>query len=226
MRIVVLEDDRRFGTLLTDYLRVAGYTAELATSIAAFKCCIEPQMHDLLIIDLGLPDGDGVDLVRELRAQRCHAPILVVTARTSISDRISGLDCGADDYLPKPFNVNELLARVRALLRRPAQVHSSKVNVGRLQLDPTSGEILFDNARVELSPTERRLLALLMRRVGTVVPKAVIDIQVNGVQCSHTPNAVEQLVSRLRKSLERTRSGVDVRTVRGLGYVLEERHQC
>ena len=223
MRVLVLEDQLRYAQLLKACLEASGYVVDAIDTVASFTAQLQSDVYDLLIVDIGLPDGNGLEAVRDFRRQGGTTPIIVVTARNMVNDLIHGLDCGADDYITKPFHIDVLKARMRAVLRRPKPIETSVHCVGRLRLDLQSGEIQFDDNTIVLSPAERRLLALLMRRAGSIVSKALIDGQVNGVDRCGTPNAVEQLVSRLRKSLARTEAGVDVRTVRGIGYVLEER---
>lgn len=223
MRVLILEDQLNYAQLLKECLQKAGYVVDTIDSVVAFSALLQSDIYDLLIVDIGLPDGDGLDAIRDFRRRGGTTPIIVVTARNMVNDLITGLDCGADDYLTKPFHIDVLKARMRAVLRRPQQIEAKVHQVGQLRLDQQSGEIQFESGTVVLSPAERRLLALLMRRVGSVVSKTLIDGQINGSDRCGTPNAVEQLVSRLRRSLARTKAGVDVRTVRGIGYVLEER---
>lgn len=222
MRLLVLEDDIRFGDLLQHHLQAAGFAADITRSIAEFEEAAAHEVHSLYMIDLGLPDGDGLDLVARLRASRLTLPILIATARSAVRDRVAGLDRGADDYIVKPFNVTELLARVRALLRRAPELKSQQLQAGRLVLDCETGDIRFDGTAIGLSPGERRLLALLIRRLGRVVPKEYLEDFVHGVHGDSSPNAIEQLVSRLRRSLGAGAMGIELRTIRGTGYVLEE----
>jgi DNA-binding response OmpR family regulator len=221
--MLVLEDDPRFGPLVCGHLDAAGYATDLASTVAEFREVAALGTHALYLIDLCLPDGDGADLVAQLRAENCMMPVLVVTARSAVRDRVAGLDRGADDYLVKPFNVAELLARVRAMLRRAPSLRSPRLQAGRVVLDCSTGEISCTGRPVPLSPFERRLLQLLIHRVGRVVPKETIQNIVQGAHGESSPNAIEQLVSRLRKSLANSAMGIQLRTVRGLGYVLEER---
>ncbi len=223
MRLLLLEDDPRFGDLLSHHLAAAGHPSDLTRSIAEFEEVAAHAVHSLYLIDLGLPDGDGLDLVARLRAKRTMVPILITTARSGVRDRVAGLDIGADDYLIKPFNVTELLARVRALLRRSPDLRSQHLQAGRLILESDTGEILLDGAPIGLAPGERRLLALLIRRMGRVVAKEYIEDVVHGVHGATSPNAIEQLVSRLRRSLCDGTLGIQLRTIRGAGYVLEEK---
>ena len=226
MRIVLLEDNKRSGFLLSEHLNRAGYTVDLVETIQQFRDIAQVTDHELYMIDLGLPDGDGLDLIRELRASgKKSTPILVTTARSSIPDRVNGLDCGADDYLSKPFHVDEVLARIRALLRRPSALQPKEKQVGQLILNSATGEIFFNGALVEMRQSERRLLALLIRRSGRLVPRNLIQDSLHGLGEPTAPNAIEKLVSRLRKGLDREAMGVELKTIRGAGYVLEESAQ-
>lgn len=223
MRVLLLEDQERFASVLKDCLDRTGHLTDVATTVDEFEQRVASESYDQLIIDLGLPDGDGLDVISRYRRSGGTAPIIIVTARKMVNDLVVGLDRGADDFLTKPFHVEVLLARIRAVQRRPTKIAAPTQCVGRMTLDRASGEITFHECNVLLAPAERRLLGLLMQRAGSVVPKTMIDCQIHGMDRPSTPNAVEQLVSRLRKSLARSKSGVDVKTVRGIGYVLEER---
>ena len=201
----------------------SSYVVDLVNTIEQFRDAVFSVKHDLYMIDLGLPDGDGLDLIRELRKGKSKStPILITTARSSVSDRVNGLDCGADDYLSKPFHVDEVLARIRALLRRPGRICDKEKRVGRLVLNANTGEIFFNGTRVDMRQSERRLLALMIRRSGRVVPRNLIQDSLHGWGEVIAPNAIEKLVSRLRKGLDREAMGVELKTIRGAGYILEE----
>jgi DNA-binding response OmpR family regulator len=167
-----------------------------------------------------LPDGDGLDAIETLRQRGNTAPILIITARGSVDDRITGLDRGADDYLIKPFNHGELLARVRVLLRRPADISGPKLSVGNVILDEAAGEVRCSGKKLSLRLSERRLLALLMRRVGTVLTKEALETAQSESGREVSPNAIEALVSRTRKALVDAGTDVTIETVRGVGYKL------
>src|SRR5215470_15297471 len=184
MRLLLVEDNQRLSRLLAESLNRAGYGVDVVGTVAELLCSVALVPYDLSIVDLGLPDGDGLVAIRDLRNMGHGMPILVITARGSIEDRINGLDIGADDYLIKPFNHAELLARVRALLRRPTELH---------------GPILCKGKRVNLRLSERRLLALLMRRADGFVSKAAIELALSEFGREMSSNAVEALVSRTRK---------------------------
>jgi two-component system OmpR family response regulator len=223
MRILLVEDNVRVGPLLRQYLRDAEFTVDLATSVADFQEMAGSFSYGLYVLDLGLPDGDGIEILRQLRAAKQTALIIITSARGQISDRISGLDCGADDYLVKPFHHSEFLARIRALLRRPAGVAPQYVEVGNLVLDCAIGEISCEGQRVNLRPSERRLLALLMRWSGHLVSREMIENALLSIDHEVTPNAIDKLISRLRASLSNAPVGIEIRTINGLGYMLERK---
>jgi two-component system response regulator QseB/two-component system response regulator TctD len=174
----------------------------------------------LYIIDLGLPDDDGIGLITRLRQKHDHRPILVITARVALEDRISGLDLGADDYLAKPFNNDELLARIRALLRRPPTIAPALKQVGKLSFDLQNQTIQCDGRELNLSPSEHRLLALFLRRTERIVTPGDIEQISNDLGREVSENAVQQAISRLRKLLARIDPALSIRTIRGSGYML------
>jgi two-component system, OmpR family, response regulator len=223
MRILLVEDNIRAGPLLREHLNDAGYTVDLAVSVSESEEMAKSFSYDLYVVDLGLPDGDGKQIISLLRAAKQAAPIIVTSARVQVSERISSLDCGADDYLVKPFHHSELLARIRALLRRSAHADSPSVEAGNLVLDRTNGEITCQGRRITITPRERRLLTLLMLRVGQPVPRNTIENVVMGEDQDVTPNAVEKVVSRLRATLSEEEARIRIKTIRGLGYMLKKR---
>ena len=222
MRILLIEDNGRAGPLLRQYLKDAGFTVDLATSVADFQDMAGTFSYGLYVLDLGLPDGDGIEILRQLRVAKETAPIIITSARGQISDRVSCLNCGADDYLVKPFHQSEFLARIRALLRRPANMAPQCVKVGNLVLDCANDEVSCEGQRVNVSPSERRLLALLMRRSGHLVSREVIENTLLSMDHEVTPNAIDKVMSRLRAALARAPVGIAIRTINGLGYMLEE----
>jgi len=223
MRLLLVEDNERLRLSIGETLHRAGYLLDAVASVAEFQSASVQVPYDLFIVDLALPDGDGLELIRDLRAGGCAIPILVITARTTISERVSGLESGADDYLVKPFHQAELQARVRALLRRPPEIRSAIVRAGALELDEATGEIRSLRQAVQLRPRERRLLAVLMRRAGRTVPKSVIEMALSEFDRELSASAIEVLVSRLRRALGDAETGVVIKTVRGIGYALKER---
>jgi DNA-binding response OmpR family regulator len=226
MRALLVEDNIRLGKLLCEGLRDEGHDVDLVTTAGEFKRATIVPSHDVYVIDLGLPDGDGLQLIADARAATNSRPILVITARAGILDRVSVLDCGADDCLVKPFDHAEFLARIRALLRRPLELCALRVNAGQLVLDTTTSEISCRGQTVCLTSNERRLLIVMMNHFQRVISRNAIEERI--WDCNHpsTPNATEQLVLRLRRVLRSAISGLEIRTVRGLGYVLEKSHEA
>jgi DNA-binding response OmpR family regulator len=220
VQILLVEDNIRLGPLLTEALRGAGHSVDLVTTA---KECLEiatSKSFELYVVDLGLPDEDGGRLISRLRFNRIQQPILIITARSGIEDRIAGLDLGADDYLIKPFNTAELLARIRALSRRPAVITSPLKQVGRLVLDVHMNEVSCQGVRVTLTPSEHRLLVLFLRRGGRIVTIDDIEQLSREFGRDVSGNGVQQSISRLRKQLGHLDPDLVIETIRGTGYVL------
>ncbi len=222
MRMLLLEDNARLRAVVGDSLRRNEYLVDAVGTAVAFRSAVAVVRYDLFIVDLGLPDGDGLTLIRELRAAGCEAPILVITAQAAIDARVSGLEGGADDYLVKPFHQAELLARIRALLRRPQSMRAQVMQAGLLSVDAETGEARANGQVLDLRLRERRLLILLMRRAGSVVAKSVIEAALSDFEHTLSGNAIEVIVYRLRKALDEKGCGVTIETVRGVGYVLKD----
>jgi two-component system response regulator TctD len=226
MRLLIVEDNLRLQELLAASLKGAGYGVDVASTVADFLGSVAAAQYDLVIVDLGLPDGDGLSGIRTLRQQGQSMPVLVITARGSIEDRVSGLDGGADDYLIKPFNHTEFLARVRALLRRPSELHGPVLCRGDLELDEAKGQVRYAGAPLNLRLSERRLLAILLRRGSGVVPKSAIESALSEFGREVSANAVEAVVSRTRKALADAGSRIVIETTRGIGYQLTEEQRA
>ena len=221
-RVLVVEDEAELALLITQVLREEGYAAETAGDGRSGLARVLAEDFDLLILDWMLPDRSGIQVVRRLRAAEVGVPVLMLTARTQIEDRVEGLDAGADDYLSKPFAFAELLARVRALTRRP-QVKTDEpiLRVGDLTLDPVRHVVRRGNERIDLRPKEFALLATIMQRPGQVFTRSVLlEIVWDGSSDVYT-NVVDQYVSFLRKKLDQKGRPSLIRTVRGAGYALE-----
>lgn len=219
-RILIVEDNERLRPLLQEALGESGYGVDAVATEADFLATAQEFPYELFIVDLMLPDGDGLDAIRTLRARGSAIPILVITAKGKIDDKVTGLDAGADDYLIKPFNQDELLARVRALLRRPQRIVGPRLQVGKLEFNDATSEVHCRGNLVQLRPAERRLLNLLMRRSGTVVTKTLIEEALSQSEREMSHNALEANMSRLRKALDEVDSGVVIETLRGMGYML------
>ena len=220
MRLLLVEDNASLAELLAAQLSREDFTVDRAATLAAADDALAVATYDAIILDLSLPDGDGLDLLKTVRAGGNHVPVLVLTARDRIEDRIRGLNLGADDYLPKPFDPGELLARLRALLRRPAAVVPSRHTIGNLTVDEIGLEAEIAGKRLELPPRERALLRLLARRAGKLVAKAAIEEALFGFDSEAGPNAIEVYIHRLRKRLQDGGATATIRTERGIGYLL------
>jgi two-component system OmpR family response regulator len=218
MRILVVEDDSLLARGLMRVLTRAGHAVDKAdTGVQADKA-LRAASYDLVVLDIGLPDIDGFEVLRRLRLRHGAAKVLVLTARDAVEDRVHGLDLGADDYLTKPFSVTEFEARVRALLRR-ASLPVGAVSVGRLTVDVEAKRISINTTPIDLTVREWALLELFMARPGRVLSKEQIAQQLADYDAQLTPNAIEVYVSRLRAKIEA--AGVRIRTVRGFGYLWE-----
>jgi len=222
MRILVVEDNNRFGQLVVEHLRGADYIVDLVGRLEEFYSITSHMDFDLYIIDLGLPDGDGLELIKKLRQNNNNTPVLIVTARADLEDKIKGLDAGADDYLVKPFNHHELLARIRALLRRMPTIQSEIFTAGSFSFNLTTGDLNCGGRQLKLRRGERRLLTLLLQHTGTTVTREVIENRLKSFQENCSSNSIDKMVSRLRKALAKTKSDLHLKTVRGVGYMLEE----
>src|ERR671915_2228205 len=222
-RILIIEDEEKMARMLARVLREEGYVAETAGDGRTGLARALEDTFDLLIVDWMLPERSGVQIVRGLRAADIYTPVLMLTARGQVEDRVEGLDAGADDYLPKPFALQELLARVRALTRRPQGEprESATVRVGDVTLDPVRHEVRRGNERVELTAKEFALLAALMQSPGRGFSRSVLLDAVWGVPGEVSTTVVEHYVSYLRKKLDREGEPSHIRTVRGIGYTFE-----
>ena len=218
MRILVVEDDSLLAQGLTRVLARAGHAVDMAETGVQADRALRAASYDLVVLDIGLPDIDGFEVLRRLRLRHAAANVLVLTARDAIEDRVHGLDLGADDYLTKPFSVTEFEARVRALLRR-VSLPASAVSLGRLTVDVEAKRISINGTLIELTVREWALLELFMARPGRVLSKEQIAQQLADCDSQLTTNAVEVYVSRLRAKIEA--AGVRIRTVRGFGYLWE-----
>ncbi|HUO55199.1 MAG TPA: response regulator transcription factor [Rhodoblastus sp.] len=222
MRLLLIEDTPRLRELLIEGVHAAGWRIDAFGTLAEAEEAVATTPYDLLLIDLGLPDGDGLDLVRALRRDGRRTPILLLTARGAVDERIAGLDAGADDYLVKPFNHGEFLARCRALLRRSPETAPPVLTAGRLTFDPASGAMTCDGEETPLTPRERAIMEILMRDVGRAVPKRRLEHALSEFDDDMSTNALELAISRLRKKLAGFESGAALETIRGLGYLLRE----
>ena len=214
MRVLVVEDDPMIGRAVADGLQADGYAVDWVRDGAAAELALLHGPYDLTVLDLGLPRKDGFDVLKALRRARIDVPVLIITARDAVADRVAGLDHGADDYLVKPFDLDELLARARAVVRRRVGRGSPEIVYGALTLDPAKREASFRGARVELSAREFAVLETLMREPGTVVSRAKLEDSVYGWGEEVGSNSIEVHLHHLRRKL----SPELIRNVRGVGY--------
>ncbi len=224
MRLLVVDDDRALREVLRRALTLAGYDVRLTDSGAGALTEVASTVPDAVVLDVGLPDIDGLEVSRMLRREGNRVPILMLTARDAVSDRIDGLDAGADDYLVKPFDVDELKARIRALLRRAggeAGVDGG-LSFGELGLDPSRHGVHVAEEFVELTRTEYQLLELLMLNPRRVLPHSLIYDRVWGYDFGPTSNALRVYIGYLRRKLEEAGAVSEIHTVRGVGYALRE----
>ncbi|MCA1299638.1 response regulator transcription factor [Stappia indica] len=219
MRLLVVEDNRALAAGLSQMLRAAGYVVDAVHDGETAEAALDTGSFDLIVLDLSLPDMDGLSLLRGLRARGTQTAVLVLTARGALDDRIRGLDCGADDYMTKPFEVEELVARIRALLRRHVGARSGVLDHGPLRFDLTHRQAYLGEVPLDLTARELNVLQILMSHPDRVVSKQQIAERLTEFGDDLSDNAVEQYVSRLRKRLEP--HGLRIRTARGLGYRLE-----
>ncbi|PPJ49423.1 DNA-binding response regulator [Rhizobium sp. KAs_5_22] len=220
MRILLVEDNETLADGLSSILRGSGYAVDVVGDGASADAVTATETFDLVILDLNLPEMGGLQVLRSMRSRQDKAAVLILTARGTTEERVKGLDLGADDYMTKPFDVSELEARVRVLLRRRAGLHSSSVQYGNVSLDLTSRSFSADGVLIDLPARELGILEVLFMRAGKVVPKDAIIQSLAGFDDDLSANAIEQYVSRLRKRLGPY--GLTVRTARGIGYYLDK----
>ena len=218
-RILLVEDDRALSRGLVATLKAAGYAVDTAFDGESAIEMAKDEPYALVSLDLGLPDMTGFEVLRALRRSGNRVPVLVLTARDALEDRVKGLDLGADDYLLKPFEPSEFEARLRALLRRAQGEASSVIAVGRLIFDPARGIASVGGRQLELRRREWVVLERMIARVGKVISKERLTSEVFGYDDPVAPNAIEVYVARLRRKLEP--DGPTIRTMRGLGYILD-----
>jgi len=218
MRMLLAEDDAMIGTAVRDRLRNQGFAVDWVRDGRAADAALAGEVYDLLLLDLGLPGREGLAVLKGLRGRGSTLPVVILTARDAVDDRVAGLDAGADDYIVKPFDFNELEARLRAVLRRRAGRASSVIEHGRLSLDLTSHELRQDGTPVPVSPREFALLHALLERPGRILSRAQLEERLYGWGEEVGSNVVEVHIHSLRRKL-----GADlIRNVRGVGYRVPE----
>ncbi|HEU0188012.1 MAG TPA: response regulator [Gallionellaceae bacterium] len=220
MRILIVEDDKILGQSMARSLTLGGYATDLVGGVAAAQHALAVEHFDALVLDLGLPDGDGYEVVRNVRQRGLALPVLILTARDAVEDRVQGLDLGADDYVVKPIAMAELQARLRALIRRSSGASVARLALGKLELDTAGKRAYLDGQALELSAREWSVLEYLAAHAQRIVSKEQLIQAITAWDQELSANAIEAYVHRLRGKIEG--AGVVIRTVRGLGYMLEE----
>jgi two-component system response regulator TctD len=219
MRLLLVEDDERLARGVAASLEAAGFSVDRLDSGEDALQLAGAEPYAAIILDLGLPDLDGLDVLSRLRSRGAVTPVLILTARDMVDDRINGLDRGADDYMAKPFDPRELESRIRALVRRSQGTPDPVLRIGTLVFDRSSRTVSLDDSVLDLRRRELAVLETLMGRPGKVIPKERLSAEVFAFDDAVTPNALEVYVGRLRRKL--LPSGPAIRTVRGLGYMIE-----
>jgi two-component system response regulator TctD len=221
VRVLLVEDNRSLANWTAKALRHSGMIVDCMADGMAADHVLATQSYDIVLLDLTLPRMDGLTVLRNLRARGSHVPVLVLTVKSHLEDRVHGLDAGADDYLAKPYALSELEARIRALTRRAQGSARNETTLGSLTYESNGRTFRVGTEPLELTPRERAVLELLVTRAGDPVSKQVLSDRIVGLDNAVSIEAIEVYIHRLRKKLEG--SGVEIRTLRGLGYMLEVR---
>jgi DNA-binding response OmpR family regulator len=221
MRILVVEDETRLAESIARGLRQAAHAVDIADRLATAREKLALEPYDAVVLDVNLPDGSGFGLAAELRKRAVRTPVLMLTARDSVADRVMGLDSGADDYLVKPFAFEELLARLRALQRRAPEVRPPRIEVADLAIDPACRTVARAGTAIELTTTEYAILELLARHAGEVLGRAQISASVWDENYDPFSNIIDVYISRLRRKVDRPGLVPLLHTVRGAGYTLD-----
>ncbi len=217
MRLLLVEDDPLIGDGIRAGLRQEDYSVDWFTEARTAEMALQSEQYDLMILDLGLPDKSGLEILKRLRSQGSELPVLILTARDAVSDRVAGLDTGADDYMLKPFDLDELSARLRALLRRSSGRASSEIIHGDIILDPAAHSVSKGGEKIDISPREYAVLHLLLSSAGKVMSRSRLEEGLYSWDGEVESNAIEVYVHHLRKKL-----GADlIRTIRGVGYIID-----
>jgi DNA-binding response OmpR family regulator len=220
MKVLIVEDQQRLGQFLERGLRECAHTATWVRTCAAARDALADSGYDVILLDLGLPDGDGIDLLRQWRESGFNEPVLILSARDSVADRIKGLDVGADDYLPKPFSFEELMARVRSLMRRHSTVKQVVLEHRGIRLDLLSHTVHVNGQLVELTSREYALLEIFMQNAGRILARTLISEKIWASNYDVDTNLLDVYMSRLRAKLETSFGTPLFKTVRGVGYQL------
>ena len=218
MRLLVLEDNKALSEAICTHLKAHDFAVDPAFNVEEAKLAFRIATYDAALFDLNLPDGDGIDFLKQLRDKRSSVPVIIMTARDQISDRIRGLESGADDYLIKPFDLNEMIARIHAVLRRYEGQPSPSVLLGRFEVDKKNHRVLIKGEDAELTAKEWAVLEKLIARPGSIISKENLEESLYSFDDEVGSNTIEVYISRIRKKLGRETIG----TIRGMGYIFKE----
>ncbi|MBI0133029.1 MULTISPECIES: response regulator [Snodgrassella] len=219
MRILLLEDDKMIAEALSDMLHAAGFAVDCVANGIAAENALQPEIYDIALLDIGVPGQDGLSVLRHLRVKNCDLPVILITARDTVEERINGLDSGADDYVIKPFSPSELLARIRALLRRRSGHATPILSNGTITLNPATREVSANGQVTRLSAREYALMYSLLLQPGTILSRQELEEKLYGWNEEVESNAVEVVIHGIRKKLG---SNV-IKNVRGLGWLVDRR---
>lgn len=222
MRLLLVEDEGELSQLLTDHLRRRGFVTDAVDTVGDALAAVDATSYGLVLLDLRLPDGEGLEVLRHMRGRRISTPVIVLTAKDSIEDRVRGLDAGADDYLVKPFAMEELVARINAVLRRPGAALGLVLQCAALEFDTGSRAVAVTGETLAVPRRELQALETLMRRAGRVVTRDALEAAIYSGEDEIESNATEVTLSRLRRRLSDAGAGVVIHTVRGVGWLLKE----
>ena len=221
MRILVIEDNAELVGLLTKALARAGLDVDLARNVADAEACLRTMHYAAIVLDLGLPDGDGFVVLDHMRRRHDQTPVLILSARSGLDDRVSGLHKGASDYLVKPFATEELIARLQALLRRPPGGESHKLVLGNVTFETENRQAAVASKMLALPAREADVLEVLLKRGGKLVSHEALEGQVYGMSQGVSSNAIEVYIHRLRRLLAEAGANIHIHTIRGAGYLLD-----
>ncbi len=222
MRVLIVEDETEFANALRVALERERFVVDQADCISMAQEAAMSGSYDLVLLDRTLPDGDGLSLLPVLRETHPGLPVIVLSARGEVTDRIAGLDNGADDYLIKPFDVDEMFARIRAVRRRPADLAREEIHVGALLFDVTNDEASVGGVRLDLTRRELRVLASLVKRRGRTVLREALEQAVFGFDDEVQSNTLDSHISRLRRKLAEANAGIEIHAIKGVGYLLKD----
>jgi DNA-binding response OmpR family regulator len=220
MKVMIVEDQERLARFLEQGLKECAYTVQWVKTCAEARDALAESAFDVILLDLGLPDGDGIDLLRQWRNAGFNEPVLILSARDAVADRIKGLDVGADDYLPKPFSFEELLARVRSLVRRQSSVKNTVLEYRGIRVDLLSHTVQLDGKPIDLTSREYALLEIFMQNQGRILTRTLISEKIWASHFDVDTNLLDVYMSRLRAKLEKPGEKPLFKTVRGVGYQL------